>query len=358
MADQTPRPGIRTIPSSDVAFEAIVAQIAAEGGFRTPRDLGERLRRLFPRVLVRDRALTGERPVWYVYRDGAWRPNEDAPWWTQPGLPRFVVAPDGSITKANALARGLLGIPVRDRRRLHFSHFVEPANQPDAAALFEIVKSGHELLATVVMRPLDGNVIACDLRAARENDELVGVFRLAAGIEVAPGTGHRPVSLVTLPPSDTVFRQFADDVLTNMPEPTPAAFELVVRKLYPHAHVERRANDTWELHRDGRQDRASAEHEWWTDRSLPRLRYDAQGLILEANEAATQFLGRPLVGHHWHEFVTPTATDVVTPVLEIIRKAGVAISRFRMPAGDGSLVEFDSYTTADGETLTTVMRPT
>jgi hypothetical protein len=28
-----------------------------------------------------------------------------------------------------------------------------------------------------------------------------------------------------------------------------------------------------------------------------------------------------------------------------------------MPRGDGTLVEFDSYTTADGDTLTTVMRP-
>jgi len=104
--------------------------------------------------------------------------------------------------------------------------------------------------------------------------------------------------------------------------------------------------------------RRPADREWWKDASLPRLRYDRQGLILEANEAAKAFLGRRLEGHFWHEFVTPTATDVVSPVIEIIRKAGVAISRFRMPTGDGALVEFDSYTTAEGETLTTIMRPT
>jgi hypothetical protein len=28
-----------------------------------------------------------------------------------------------------------------------------------------------------------------------------------------------------------------------------------------------------------------------------------------------------------------------------------------MPAADGSLVEFDSYTTVEGESFTTVMRP-
>ena len=36
---------------------------------------------------------------------------------------------------------------------------------------------------------------------------------------------------------------------------------------------------------------------------------------------------------------------------------GALPSRFRMPAADGSLVEFDSYTEVDGEAFTTVMRP-
>ncbi len=358
MREEAPRPGIRTIPSSDAAFRSLVERIADEGTFPTPNDLGRRLRRLFPRVLVRDRALAGEPPVWYVYRDGAWRPDDDGPWWTRPDLPRIVVAADGRVIEANTLARGLLGIALGDSRPRHFSEFVAPGTLTDAAALFEIVKSGHELVATVLIWPTNGSVIACDLRAARERGRLVAVFRLAAGIEVPPGTGHLPAALVTLPASDSVFRQFAGDVLTNMPEPTTAAFEVAVRRLYPHAHVERQPDDTWRLSRDGPADRATTEREWWTDPSLPRLRYDSQGLILEANEAAGAFLGRQLVGHFWHEFVTPSADDVVAPVIDIIRRAGVAISRFRMPTGDGSLVEFDSYTTADGETLTTIMRPT
>jgi hypothetical protein len=271
-----------------------------------------------------------------------------------------VVSADGFVVEANPLARGLLGIPKRgaDAPPPHFSDFVAPGTLADASALFEIVKSGRELLATVLVRPVDGSVIACDLRAALDGDRLVGVFRLADGIEVAAGSGHLPPAIVTHPAFDTVFRQFADDVLANLAEPTAEAFELVVRRLYPHAHVERQPDDTWQVFRDGRVVDGAAGLEWWTDPSLPRLRYDLEGLILEANDAAGRFLGRELVGHFWHEFVTPTATDVVSPVIEIIRKAGVAVSRFRMPTGDGDLVEFDSYTTADGETLTTIMRPT
>ena len=56
-----------------------------------------------------------------------------------------------------------------------------------------------------------------------------------------------------------------------------------------------------------------------------------------------------MVGHHWQEFVTPGSTEQVSATLEILAEIGAAESRFRMPRGDGSLVEFDSYTEVDGE---------
>jgi hypothetical protein len=365
------KPWIRTIPSSDAAFVALVDRITAEGTFRTPGELGRRLRKLFPRVLVRDRALSGEGDVWYVYRDGAWRPNgENGQWWARPGLPRIAVTPDGLVRDANRIALGLLGIAASDLP-LHFSEFVAPGTLTDATALFEIVRSGRELVATVLLRPRGGELIACDVRADHAGEETIVRFRLAADIDVSPGTGHVPAALVSRPVSDPVFRQFAERTIATMADPTPQRLELALRRLYPHARVTRRAeDDTWEAFRDadaeaagvttadaGSADAPTPGAEWWRDPALPRLRYDMRGLILDANDAATSYLGRQLVGHHWQEFVTPTAGDVVSPVLDIIRRAGVAVSRFRMPTGDGTLVEFDSYTTADGDTLTTVMRP-
>ena len=44
-------------------------------------------------------------------------------------------------------------------------------------------------------------------------------------------------------------------------------------------------------------------------------------------------------------------------MLAILAEVGAAESRFRMPRGDGTLLEFDSYTVADGEELETVFRP-
>jgi PAS domain-containing protein len=86
------------------------------------------------------------------------------------------------------------------------------------------------------------------------------------------------------------------------------------------------------------------------------VRYDAQALILEANEPAEAFFGRAMVGHHWQEFVTPGSTEQVGAMLDILAEVGAAESRFRMPRGDGSLIEFDSYTEVDGEVFETVFR--
>jgi hypothetical protein len=68
-------------------------------------------------------------------------------------------------------------------------------------------------------------------------------------------------------------------------------------------------------------------------------------------------LGSTLPGHFWQEFVTGGTTEQVSTFLELIRDAGVVVSRFRMPGADGSLVEFDSFTEVAGESFTTVMRP-
>jgi PAS domain-containing protein len=90
---------------------------------------------------------------------------------------------------------------------------------------------------------------------------------------------------------------------------------------------------------------------------VARVRYDAQALILEANDAAQSMFGRPMVGHFWQEFVTPGSTEQVTVMLEILAEVGAAESRFRMPRPDGSLLEFDSYTEADGDEFATAFRP-
>ncbi|HEU4671589.1 MAG TPA: PAS domain-containing protein, partial [Candidatus Limnocylindrales bacterium] len=280
MRDETQPVTIRAIPSNDGAFVALVERITRDETFASPDALTTRLRRLFPRVLVRDRALSGEGPVWYVYRDGSWRPDVHGPWWTRPGLPRIVVDDAGRIVEANHLALSLLGLRPDDLS-IAATELVAPGTLPDASALFEIVRSGRALNATVLLRPRGGEVIAVDLRAAREGRRLVGVFRLASDVEVEQARDGRaadaeaatqvdiePHRLETHPAEDVVFHQYAAELLASLAEPTAERLALALRRLYPRTrgrHVD--GDDAWTVTRDPAPEHGTAE--WWLDGALP-----------------------------------------------------------------------------------------
>ena len=349
-------PILKTIPSIDTAFREQVERVRRRHAPPTPQALEARLRRLFPRVVVVERQLSGEPPSWYVYRDGRWAPSSTSAWWTQPDLPRVVSSLDGWIIEANPAARALLNLPESEVGSRHFTDFVAPGSLEDAEGLHRVISEGHELVATVLMRPAEGEVLACDMVARREGDRHVGIFRLAEDIDVVSVRVPAPAELVCLPTSDVAFRRYAELVLARMPEPTADGLALRLRRLYRHARVEP-IEERWMVFRDAR-GMGDVPDGWWLDPALPRIRYDGQALIVEANEAAEALLGQRLVGHHWQEFVTPGATERVADMVEIIMEAGVAVSRFRMPGANGAAVEFDSFTEYDGSTLTTIMRPT
>lgn len=65
-----------TIPTADREFEAFVRETYIDGS--TPATFEALLRAEYPLAAVRVRALSGELfTVWYVYRDGRWRPPSD-----------------------------------------------------------------------------------------------------------------------------------------------------------------------------------------------------------------------------------------------------------------------------------------
>jgi PAS domain-containing protein len=259
------------------------------------------------------------------------------------------------VHDANQAARSLLGI--RDAHAHHYSDFLPPGAAEDASLIFELVGKGHVFTATVLLRPVGGELIACEVRAESVPDGVSAWLRLADEVDVGPQPD--PIALPrleTLPPDDTVFAGYVARQLTAMSEPSVEGLGLRLRRMFPHARVKAAEPDRWIADRDG-----GAGHpdvtSWWTDPALPCVRYDDRGLILEANQAAVDLLGVQLVGHHWHEFVTPGSQDQVQSVLDLLREAGAATSRFRMPTAEGRLVEFDSYTRLLGADLQTIMRP-
>ena len=349
------KPLLTTIPSTDTAFRTHVERVQRRHRADSAVDLQARLRRMFPRVLIVERQLSGEAPNWYVYRDGRWSPPSSSAWWSETGIPRVEISLDGWLLEADDAARGLLDLPDGDITDRHFTDFIAPGTLEDAEGLRRVIEEGHTLQATILLRPAGGELLACDLYARREGDRLVGSFRIADDIVVAESAVPAPTALVCHPTSDVAFCRYAETLLERMPEPTPDGLALRLRRLYRHARVEP-LDGRWMVFRDAR-GMGDAPDGWWLDESLPRVRYDHQAMIIEANEAAERLIGRRLVGHHWQDFVTAGTGDRVAEMVEIIMEAGVAISRFRMPSAHGS-VEFDSFTEYDGTTLTTVMRPT
>ncbi len=310
---------------------------------------------MFPRVLVRERELSSEAPTWYVYRDGSWTPPLSGPWWDDPRLPHIVVSLEGWVVRANPAARSLLGIAQDEVGARHFTDFVAPGTLADSQSLFAVIAAGNELTATTLIKPTGAEIIATDLHADLVDGEIVGVLRLAEGIEVEGRDHPTPVELSVQPATDEAFRRYAQLLLSRMPEPSPDGLALRLRRLYPHARVVAEG-DRWRAFRDQPEATDLADG-WWLDPALPRVQYDDQGLISEANDAAQRLLGSSLAGHFWQEYVTGGTNSQVSRVIEFIRDAGVVVSRFRMPSADGSLVEFDSYTEVKGDTFTTVMRP-
>jgi PAS domain-containing protein len=353
MSSATPvEPAIITIPASDAAFREHVHQIAPQS---TPRELEARLRRIFPRVVIRERTISGA-PGWYVYRDGRWSSSLAGDWWDDPRLPRIVVSADGWFVHASPTALGLFGIAEDDITSHYFTDLVMPGTLEDAMALFRIIREGKTLDATILVRPLTGDVIAVDLHAQLIEDGIEAVFRLAGDVSVPVGTEvvGRPDDVRFVPATDVAFRAYGQRAIDRMPEATPEELNVRLRRLYPHATVETEGA-RWVVRRDHTavDGRVGA---WWQGPDLPKVRYDAQALILDANEAAEAFFARRMVGHHWQEFVTPGSTDQVEVMLDILAKVGAAESRFRMPRGDGRLLEFDSYTEVHGEEFETVFR--
>jgi len=70
------RPWFVINPPADADFTRLVHELGDGDGI-TVQQLEQALRKSYPRAVVRERMLSGEdRPMWYVYREGRWIPNE------------------------------------------------------------------------------------------------------------------------------------------------------------------------------------------------------------------------------------------------------------------------------------------
>jgi len=147
---------IRVIPSGDVAFASHVRSAIARLERARPDVLQDRLRAIYPFVVVRPRDLAGESAVWYVYREGRWQPDVEEAWWTDQALPHLWVDRDGSISAANDAADAFLAVAPGTLVGRNLREFVVPDGMDEARQLFAIVLQVGRMTSTGVLRAADG----------------------------------------------------------------------------------------------------------------------------------------------------------------------------------------------------------
>lgn len=164
---------ISTIPSRDRAFRRVVERVIADEDLRSPTDLTERLRRLYPRVAVFERQLSGEAGHLYVYRDGHFRRDPVERWWEEAGVACVCVdVATGRLTEVSDEWAALLGTEASALVGRHYTDFVAAEARPAAQAMFETLLEGGDVRSeALVVRP-DGATIAIEFRAIREDGEI------------------------------------------------------------------------------------------------------------------------------------------------------------------------------------------
>lgn len=176
------------IPSTDRAFLAAVSEAIARQVPPSPEALEATIARLYPEARVVRRLLAHEpQPVWYAYRDGAYRPVPDATWHLDPAVAWASIDGSGVITAANPALEALVGdgSPLVGRP---LSDFMLPENRALQARQFEAVLRG-EVLHSIGRgcRP-DGSEFVIEYVARLVDGEVHGWYRPASVAEVSRGT--------------------------------------------------------------------------------------------------------------------------------------------------------------------------
>ena len=341
------------MPSSDRAFAEFVRRIHAQLDAPSPDALQARLQAIYPNVLVRPRSLSSEDHTWYVYREGRWVDDRANDWWRDEAMPMLELDRDGFIATANAAAGEEFGVPPSRLVHRHFTDFALPGTLEDSLLIREILLSIGEAGGTIRHLRTDGEVRIAEYHAVATEAGSSVTMRPIGPMDAA--LPSRPsVALETFPVADGLFAKVVDGIVVRIPEPTPQGLELRLRRSYPYASVDGTEPERWRVSRDPRVDPAPVD---WEDPSLARTVALDTSLIVEANEAALDLLGRDLVGRHWHELALPSSLDQRLQMRDYYVANGGAESTFRLLGPSGELVDYDYRLTWAGDHFVTIMSP-
>ncbi len=167
------------------------------------------------------------------------------------------------------------------------------------------------------------------------------------------------VRLVTLPGSDRLFHRFVGLSLDALGVPSIRRLQLHLRGLYPRAVVHRRElagenGQTWYVFRDGRVRRSRLPEGWWSSPGVASGTADADGRLVEADDASGALYGLPpaeLRERNIRTLGVPGSQDDLALLLRIAFEERTVDSTIRLLGARGEPLDVAFHAERDGDLL-------
>jgi hypothetical protein len=174
---------VRAMPRSDVVFERVARRLADRAS--SPRDLQVRLRAYFPRAVVRERGLSHEPPILYIYRDGRYEQDHDGAWWTAAAVDTVVIdVGSGMIVEAGprlaTLVQGTDGSPEQGLVGRPWTDLVGPDALEVAQLTIATILELGEVTSEALLRRADGSPVLMEFHALLAHGRIEVAYRPVA----------------------------------------------------------------------------------------------------------------------------------------------------------------------------------
>lgn len=213
------------------------------------------------------------------------------------------------------------------------------------------------ILVTAPGAPEDTDVEAAVRRA-------LGGWRIPRFDQPVDGNTE-PIRLVTLPGNDRLFHRFATLSLDALGVPSIRRLQLHLRGIFPRAVVHRRelageSEQTWYVFRDGRVRRSRLPEDWWSGPGVASGTADADGRLVEADDASGALYGLPpaqLRERNIRTLGVPGSHDDLALLLRIAFEEHVVDSTVRLLGAAGDPLDVAIHAERRGDLLHYAVAP-
>lgn len=351
-----------TIPSTDLLFARLVAQVVGTLGSGSPRRLALHLRALFPRLAVHRRDLVGESvETWYVFRDGRLTVGLNDGWWQHDGLPRARVDWAGAIHDASPEAWALFAVSPDEHVTL--ASIAPAGTEEELAVLLDLARGVTVVDTVLALRARTGERHLVALHGDVRADGIHLTLKLAPA-----QPGEPRIAPICLPAWDDMFiervERLAEHLVATNPDAAAARLELRLRERYPSAVV-RRGPENVDfgtdavivlVYRDGERS-PYAEERWWERPNVARV-VSMNGVVTEASSEAETVFGRTaddLIGSKLQPMHAEEARDDERWLVDILVRTGELHATTWLVRGDGQHIRVEIHAEFERETRRTTI---